>query len=51
MSMVYAGDSEPSMLTVDNSQNVDLILHATFNQPETYVDKMRWTEQMAKFVP
>jgi ribonuclease Z len=50
MSMVYAGDCEPSTLTVDNSQNVDLIIHETFNPPETYVDKMGWTEQMAKIV-
>jgi ribonuclease Z len=50
MSMVYAGDCEPSTLTVDNSQNVDLIIHETFNPPETYVEKMGWTEQMAKLV-
>jgi ribonuclease Z len=50
MSMVYAGDCEPSTLTVDNSQNVDLIIHETFNPPETYVDKMGWTEVMAKIV-
>jgi ribonuclease Z len=50
MSMVYAGDCEPSTLTVDNSQNVDLIIHETFNPPETYVEKMGWTEQMAKIV-
>ena len=50
MSLVYAGDCEPSTITVDNSQNVDLIIHETFNPPETYVDKMGWTEQMAKIV-
>ena len=50
MSMVYAGDCEPSTLTVDNSQNVDLIIHETFNPPETYVEKMGWTETMAKIV-
>ncbi len=50
MSMVYAGDCEPSTFTVDNAQNVDLIIHETFNPPETYVDKMGWTEVMAKIV-
>ena len=50
MSMVYAGDFEPSTITVENSQNVDLIIHETFNPPETYVEKMGWTEQMAKLV-
>jgi ribonuclease Z len=50
MSVVYAGDCEPSTLTVDNSQNVDLIIHETFNPPETYVEKMGWTETMAKIV-
>ncbi len=50
MSMVYAGDCEPSTVTVENSQNVDLIIHETFNPPETYVEKLGWTEQMAKLV-
>ena len=50
MSMVFAGDCEPSTLTVDNSQDVDLIIHETFNPPETYVENFGWTEQMAKIV-
>lgn len=50
MSLVYAGDCEPSTLTVENSQDVDLIIHETFNAPETYVEKMGWTEEMAKIV-
>jgi ribonuclease Z len=50
MSMVFAGDCEPSTITVDNSQDVDLIIHETFNAPETYVDLLGWTEVMAKIV-
>jgi ribonuclease Z len=50
MSMVFAGDCEPSTITVDNAQNVDLIIHEVFNPPETYVEKLGWTEHMAKIV-
>jgi ribonuclease Z len=50
MSMVFAGDCEPSTFTVENSQDVDLIIHEVFNPPQTYVDKLGWTEQMAKIV-
>ncbi len=50
MSMVFAGDCEPSTITIDNSQNVDLIIHEVFNTPETYVEKLEWTEVMAKIV-
>ena len=48
--MVFAGDCEPSTITIDNSQNVDLIIHEVFNAPETYVEKLGWTEVMAKIV-
>ena len=48
MSVVYAGDSEPSTLTVENSQNADVIIHETFNPPQTYVDLMDWPEMQAK---
>ena len=48
--MVFAGDCEPSSLTVENSQGVDVLIHEIFNPPETYVEKMGWTEQMAKIV-
>ncbi len=50
LSMVFAGDCEPSMLTVENSQGLDVLIHEIFNTPETYVEKMGWTEQMAKIV-
>ena len=50
LSMVYAGDCEPSTLTVENSQNVDLLIHEIFNPPQTYVDYMGWTEMQAKIV-
>ena len=50
MSVVYAGDCEPSTLTVDNAQNVDLLIHEIFNPPSTYVDRMGWTEIQAKIV-
>ena len=50
MSMIFAGDCEPSTITIDNSQNVDLIIHEVFNTPETYVEKLEWTEVMAKIV-
>ena len=50
MSMVFAGDCEPSTITIDNSQNVDLIIHEVFNAPDTYVEKLGWTEVMAKIV-
>ena len=50
LSMVFAGDCEPSQLTVDNSQDLDVLIHETFNPPETYVNKMGWTEEMAKIV-
>ncbi len=50
MSMVFAGDCEPSTFTVENSQDVDLIIHEVFNPPETYMDKLGWTEVMAKIV-
>ena len=50
MSVVYAGDCEPSTLTVENSQNADVIIHETFNPPHTYVDMMDWPETQAKIV-
>jgi len=50
LSMVFAGDCEPSTLTVKNSQNVDVLIHEIFNPPETYVDKLKWGETMAKIV-
>ena len=50
MSVVYAGDCEPSTLTVDNAQDVDLLIHEIFNPPETYVDKLGWTDLQAKIV-
>ena len=31
LSMVFAGDCEPSQLTVDNSQDLDVLIHETFN--------------------
>jgi ribonuclease Z len=50
LSMVYAGDCEPSTLTVENAQDVDLLIHEIFNPPETYVENMGWTEIQAKIV-
>jgi ribonuclease Z len=50
LSMVYAGDCEPSTFTVENAQDVDVLIHEVFNPPETYVEKLGWTEQMAKIV-
>ena len=50
LSMVYAGDCEPSTLTVEHSQDLDVLIHEIFNPPETYVEKMGWSEQMAKIV-
>jgi len=50
LSMVYAGDCEPSTLTVEHSQDVDLLIHEIFNPPQMYVDKMGWTEMQAKIV-
>jgi ribonuclease Z len=50
LAMVFAGDCEPSTLTVENSQGLDVLIHEIFNTPETYVEKMGWTEQMAKIV-
>ncbi|WP_155981072.1 guanitoxin biosynthesis MBL fold metallo-hydrolase GntH [Nocardia sp. CNY236] len=50
LSMVFAGDCEPSTLTVEHSQGVDVLIHEIFNAPQTYVEEMGWTEQMAKIV-
>jgi len=50
LSVVYAGDCEPSTLTVENAQGVDLLIHEIFNPPETYVENMGWTEIQAKIV-
>ena len=50
MSVVYAGDCEPSTLTVEHAQDVDLLIHEIFNPPETYVENMGWTEIQAKIV-
>ncbi len=50
MSMVYAGDCEPSTITVENAQNLDLLIHEIFNPPATYVEEMGWTETQAKIV-
>ena len=50
MSVVYAGDCEPSTITVENSQDADLLIHEIFNPPSTYVEKMGWTEIQAKIV-
>ena len=36
LSMVFAGDCEPSTLTVENSQDVDVLVHEIFNTPETF---------------
>ena len=50
LSVVYAGDCEPSTNTVEHSQDVDLLIHEIFNPPETYVEEMGWTEIQAKIV-
>jgi len=50
LSVVYAGDCEPSTITVENAQNLDLLIHEVFNPPATYVEKMGWTEIQAKIV-
>lgn len=50
MSVVYAGDCEPSTITVDNAQNADVLIHEIFNPPEMYVTNMGWTEIQAKIV-
>jgi ribonuclease Z len=50
LAMVFAGDCEPSSLTVENSQDVDVLIHETFNPPETYMDKLHWTEIQSKLV-
>ncbi|MCI0815260.1 MAG: hypothetical protein J4N71_09325 [Chloroflexi bacterium] len=50
LSMVFAGDCEPSTITVENSQNVDVLIHEVFNPPQMYVDKLGWTEIQAKIV-
>lgn len=50
LSVVYAGDCEPSTLTVENSQDVDLLIHEIFNPPAMYVEHMGWTEMQAKIV-
>jgi ribonuclease Z len=50
LSMVFAGDCEPSTLTVENSQGLDVLIHEIFNPPETYMEKLNWTETMAKMV-
>jgi ribonuclease Z len=50
LSVVYAGDCEPSTFTVENAQDVDVLIHEVFNPPETYVEELGWTEQMAKIV-
>jgi ribonuclease Z len=50
LSVVYAGDCEPSTLTVEAAQDVDLLIHEIFNPPETYVENMGWTEMQAKIV-
>ena len=50
MAVVYAGDCEPSMFTVDNSQDADVVIHETFNPPHTYVDLLGWGELQAKIV-
>jgi ribonuclease Z len=50
MSLVYSGDCEPNTFTVENSQDVDVLIHEIFNTPDTYVKYQGWTEQMAKIV-
>jgi len=50
LAMVFAGDCEPSSLTVENSQDLDVLIHETFNPPETYVEMLEWTEIQAKLV-
>jgi ribonuclease Z len=50
LSFVFAGDCEPSSLTVENSQNVDVLIHEIFNPPETYQEKLGWSEIQAKLV-
>lgn len=50
MSLVYAGDCEPSTFTVENAQGVDLLIHEIFNPPETYMEKLGWSELQAKYV-
>jgi ribonuclease Z len=48
--LVYSGDCEPNTFTVENSQDVDVLIHEIFNTPDTYVKYQGWTEQMAKIV-
>jgi ribonuclease Z len=50
LSVVYAGDCEPSTLTVEHAQDVDLLIHEIFNPPETYIQEMGWPEVQAKIV-
>ncbi len=49
-SLVYAGDCEPSTITVEHAQGVDLLIHEIFNQPETYIEQLGWDEVVAKTV-
>lgn len=50
LSLVFAGDCEPSSITIDNAQNVDVLIHEVFNPPETYMEKLGWSEIQAKIV-
>jgi ribonuclease Z len=50
LSMVFAGDCEPSSLTVENSQDLDVLIHEIFNPPETYMEKLGWSEIQSKLV-
>lgn len=50
LSLVYAGDCEPSTFTVENAKGVDLLIHEIFNPPEMYMEKMGWPELIARTV-
>lgn len=48
LSMVYSGDTTPSYFMVENAQNVDLLIHETFNTVDQLMERSGYDERSAR---
>jgi ribonuclease Z len=49
-SVVFSGDTKPTMTLVDAAQDCDLLIHETFLPPETFAELMSFPIEQARMV-
>ena len=50
LSLVYSGDTKPNMFMVENSQNVDILIHETFLPAKIFAKKTGMSDVVASNV-